>query len=153
MKPYIDRILKGEQNVLWNTPIYWFAKSSGTTNDKSKFIPVSDESLQDCHFKGAKDVLTLYYNFNPASELLTGKGLVLGGSHTINQVNPEAQYGDLSAVLLQNSPFWGHWIRTPDLSIALMDEWESKIEKLANSTIKEVVTSISGVPTWTLVFI
>jgi hypothetical protein len=151
MKPYIDRILNGEQNVLWNTPIYWFAKSSGTTNDKSKFIPVSDESLQDCHFKGAKDVLTLYYNFNPASELLTGKGLVLGGSHTINQVNPEAQYGDLSAVLLQNSPFWGHWIRTPDLSIALMDEWESKIEKLANSTIKEVVTSISGVPTWTLV--
>ena len=133
MKPYIDRILNGEQNVLWNTPIYWFAKSSGTTNDKSKFIPVSDESLQDCHFKGAKDVLTLYYNFNPASELLTGKGLVLGGSHTINQVNPEAQYGDLSAVLLQNSPFWGHWIRTPDLSIALMDEWESKIEKLANS--------------------
>jgi hypothetical protein len=93
----------------------------------------------------------LYYNFNPASELLTGKGLVLGGSHTINQVNPEAQYGDLSAVLLQNIPFWGHWIRTPDLSIALMDEWESKIEKLANSTIKEVVTSISGVPTWTLV--
>jgi hypothetical protein len=85
-----------KQNVLWNTPIYWFAKSSGTTNDKSKFIPVSDESLQDCHFKGAKDVLTLYYNFNPASELLTGKGLVLGGSHTINQVNPEAQYGDLA---------------------------------------------------------
>lgn len=151
MKPYIDRILNGEQNVLWNTPIYWFAKSSGTTSDRSKFIPVSDESLQDCHFKGAKDVLTLYYNFNPASELLTGKGLVIGGSHTINQVNPEAQYGDLSAVLLQNTPFWGHWIRTPDLSIALMDEWESKIEKLANSTIREIVTSISGVPTWTVV--
>jgi GH3 auxin-responsive promoter len=151
MKPYINRILDGEQNILWNTPIYWFAKSSGTTSDKSKFIPVSDESLQDCHFKGAKDVLTLYYNFNPASELLTGKGLVIGGSHTINHVNPEAQYGDLSAVLLQNSPFWGHWIRTPDLSVALMDEWESKIEKLANITIKENVTSISGVPTWTVV--
>lgn len=151
LKPYIERIMNGEQNVLWNTPIYWFAKSSGTTSDKSKFIPISDESLEDCHFKGAKDVLTLYYNFNPDSALLTGKGLVLGGSHNINPMNTEAQYGDLSAVLLQNTPFWGHWLRTPDLSIALMDEWESKIEKLANSTIKENVTSISGVPTWTLV--
>jgi hypothetical protein len=151
LKPYIERIMQGEQNILWNTPIYWFAKSSGTTSDKSKFIPISEESLEECHFKAAKDVLTLYYNFNPESELLTGKGLVLGGSHNINPMNNEAQYGDLSAVLLQNTPFWGHWLRTPDLSIALMDEWESKIEKLANSTIKENVTSISGVPTWTLV--
>lgn len=151
LKPYIERIMKGEQNILWNTPIYWFAKSSGTTSDKSKFIPISEESLEECHFKAAKDVLTLYYNYNPDSALLTGKGLVLGGSHNINPMNNEAQYGDLSAVLLQNTPFWGHWLRTPDLSIALMDEWESKIEKLANSTIKENVTSISGVPTWTLV--
>ncbi|HET6993830.1 MAG TPA: GH3 auxin-responsive promoter family protein [Chitinophagaceae bacterium] len=151
LKPYIERIMNGEQNVLWNTPVYWFAKSSGTTSDKSKFIPVSDESLEDCHYKAAKDVLTMYYQFNPDSALLTGKGLVIGGSHTINPMNNEAQYGDLSAVLLQNSPFWGHWLRTPDLSIALMDEWESKIEKLAASTIKENVTSISGVPTWTLV--
>src|SRR5690606_35775166 len=138
-------------NVLWNTPVYWFAKSSGTTSDKSKFIPVSDESLEDCHYKAAKDVLTMYYAFNPDSDLLTGKGLVLGGSHNINPLNQEAQYGDLSAVLLQNSPFWGNWLRTPDLSIALMDEWESKIEMLAQSTIRENVTSISGVPTWTLV--
>ncbi|HET9430567.1 MAG TPA: GH3 auxin-responsive promoter family protein, partial [Chitinophagaceae bacterium] len=108
-------------------------------------------SLEDGHFKAAKDVLTMYYHFNPDSELLTGKGLVIGGSHNINPMNNEAQYGDLSAVLLQNTPFWGHWLRTPDLSIALMDEWESKIEKLAESTIKENVTSISGVPTWTLV--
>ncbi|RZM20718.1 MAG: GH3 auxin-responsive promoter family protein [Pedobacter sp.] len=151
LKPYIERIMQGEQNLLWNTPVYWFAKSSGTTSDKSKFIPISDESLEDCHFKAAKDVLTMYYQFNPDSELLTGKGLVLGGSHNINPMNNEAQYGDLSAVLLQNTPFWGHWLRTPDLSIALMDEWESKIEKLAVSTIKENVTSISGVPTWTLV--
>ena len=151
LKPYITRIMNGEQNLLWNTPVYWFAKSSGTTSDKSKFIPISEESLEDCHYKAAKDVLTMYYNFNPDSELLTGKGLVIGGSHTINPVNDEAQFGDLSAVLLQNTPFWGHWLRTPDLSIALMDEWESKIEKLAESTIKENVTSISGVPTWTLV--
>ncbi len=151
LKPYIERIMGGEQNILWNTPIYWFAKSSGTTSEKSKFIPISDESLEDCHYKAAKDVLTLYYQFNPDSELLTGKGLVIGGSHTINPMNNEAQYGDLSAVLLQNSPFWGHWLRTPALDIALMDEWENKIEKLAENTIHENVTSISGVPTWTLV--
>ncbi len=151
MKPYIHRIMNGEQNILWNTPIYWFAKSSGTTSEKSKFIPISDESLEDCHFKAAKDVLTLYYQYNPDSELLTGKGLVIGGSHSINPMNNEVQYGDLSAVLLQNTPFWGHWLRTPDLSIALMEEWENKIEKLAESTIKENVTSVSGVPTWTMV--
>jgi len=153
LKPYIQRIMNGEQNILWNTPITWFAKSSGTTSDKSKFIPVSEESLQDCHYKGAKDVLTMYYNFNPESDLLTGKGLVIGGSDTINQVNEDVHYGDLSAVLLQNSPFWGHWIRTPELSIALLDEWEDKIERLAKNTIIENVTSISGVPTWTLVLI
>ena len=151
MKPYIQRQMDGEENILWNTPITWYAKSSGTTSDKSKFIPVSDESLQDCHYKAAKDVLTLYYNFNPDSDLLTGKGLVIGGSHTINQVNDEVHYGDLSAVLLQNTPFWGGWLRTPDLSIALMDEWEQKIEMLATNTIHENVTSISGVPTWTMV--
>lgn len=151
MKPYIQRIMDGEQNVLWNTPVSWFAKSSGTTSDKSKFIPVTEESLQDCHYKAAKDVLTLYYNFHPESDLLTGKGLVIGGSHTINRVNEEVHYGDLSAVLLQNTPFYGTWLKTPELSIALMEEWEEKIERLALSTVRENVTSISGVPTWTMV--
>ena len=151
LKPYIQRLMEGETNLLWNTPVSWFAKSSGTTSDKSKFIPITEESLQDCHYKGAKDALTLYYNNHPDSDLLTGKGLVIGGSHTISQINEEVQYGDLSAVLLQNTPFWGNWVRTPELSIALMDEWEDKIERLAESTIKENVTSISGVPTWTLV--
>src|SRR5678815_1844593 len=151
IKPYIQRIMNGEQNILWNTPVNWFAKSSGTTSDKSKFIPVSQESLEDCHFKAVKDIITMYYEFNPFSDLLTGKGLVIGGSHTVHQLNEESHYGDLSAVLMQNTPFWGSWIRTPELSIALMDEWETKIEKLAESTIKENVTSISGVPTWTLV--
>ena len=103
----IERSRRGEVNIFWPTPIKWFAKSSGTTNAKSKFIPVSEESLQDCHYQAAKDVLTFYYNFNPDSDLLTGKGLVIGGSHNIHQVNDEVHYGDLSAVLLQNSPFWG----------------------------------------------
>jgi hypothetical protein len=151
LKPFIEQMMKGEENVLWPTPVTWFAKSSGTTNDKSKFIPVSDESMKDGHYKASKDVLTLYYNNFPSSNLLTGKGLVIGGSHNIYPLNEEIQFGDLSAVLMQNAPFWTNWIRTPDLSILLMDEWETKIEKLAESTIKENVTSISGVPTWCLV--
>ncbi|MDE3143744.1 MAG: GH3 auxin-responsive promoter family protein, partial [Bacteroidota bacterium] len=153
IKPYIERLMNGEQNLLWNTPVTWFAKSSGTTNDKSKFIPITEESLQDCHYQAAKDVLSMYYNFNSESDLLTGKGLVIGGSHQISTINEETHYGDLSAVLLQNTPLWAGWIRTPELSIALMDEWENKIEQLALSTIHENVTSISGVPTWTLVLI
>ncbi|WP_147204766.1 GH3 auxin-responsive promoter family protein [Segetibacter aerophilus] len=153
LKPYIERCMQGEQNLLWNTPITWFAKSSGTTSEKSKFIPVSEESLGESHFQGTKDVLTLYYNYNPDSDLLMGKGLVIGGSHQVSKLNEEAQFGDLSAVLMQNTPFWGHWLRTPELSIALLDEWETKIEKLAETTIVENVTSISGVPTWTLVLI
>ncbi|MCU0323294.1 MAG: GH3 auxin-responsive promoter family protein, partial [Chitinophagaceae bacterium] len=131
LKPYIERLMLGEQNLLWNTPVYWFAKSSGTTSDKSKFIPITEESLNDCHFQGSKDVLSAYYNLKPDSDLLTGKGLLIGGSHQINQLNEEAQYGDLSAVLFQNTPIWANWIRTPDLAIALMDEWEAKIEAIA----------------------
>jgi hypothetical protein len=151
MKPYIDRMMKGEENVLWNTPVTWFAKSSGTTNDKSKFIPVSDESLKENHYRASKDVLCFYYASHPESDLLTGKSLVIGGSHQVNSLNEEVHYGDLSAVVMQNSPFWTNWIRTPDLSIILMDEWEAKIEKLAEATINENVTSMAGVPTWLIV--
>ncbi len=153
IKPYIERMMEGEENVLWNTPIYWFAKSSGTTSARSKFIPISEESLKETHYKGSKDVLTNYYNNFPDSDLLTGKSLVVGGSHQLHTVNAEVQYGDLSAVLMQNSPFWGSWIRTPDLKIALLDEWESKIEQLAQNTLYENVTSMAGVPTWTIVLI
>src|SRR3954468_10795510 len=153
IKPYIDRMMKGEQQLLCNTPVSWFAKSSGTTSDKSKFIPVSEESLKENHYRASKDVLSFYYGSHPQSELLTGKGLIIGGSHQINALNDEVHYGDLSAVVLQNSPFWSNWIRTPDLSIALMDEWESKIEKLAQSTIHENVTSMAGVPTWLIVLL
>ncbi|HET9055517.1 MAG TPA: GH3 auxin-responsive promoter family protein, partial [Chitinophagaceae bacterium] len=153
IKSYIERMMNGEENILWDTPVKWFAKSSGTTSEKSKFIPVSDESLEDGHYKAAKDVLTIYYNNFPYSDLLTGKGLVIGGSHKIHQVNETVQYGDLSAILMQNAPFWGQWLRTPELNIALLDEWENKIEKLAESTRKENVSSLSGVPTWTLVLL
>ena len=153
LHPYIQRMLNGEENVLWNTPIHWFAKSSGTSNNKSKFIPVSEESLQENHFKASKDVLTNYYNNFPSSDLLTGKSLVVGGSHQLNHLNEEIQYGDLSAVLMQNTPFWGQWLRTPELSVALMDNWETKIEMLAQSTAKENVTSLAGVPTWTLILL
>jgi len=153
IKPYILRMMEGEENVLWNTPVKWFAKSSGTTSDKSKFIPISEEILYENHFQATKDVLSNYYKNFPSSDLLTGKGLVVGGSHQISKLNHEIQYGDLSAVLMQNSPFWGQWLRTPELSVALMDEWENKIEKLAQITANENVTSIAGVPTWTLILL
>ncbi len=153
IQPYIQSMLDGEENVLWNTPIKWFAKSSGTTSNKSKFIPVSEESLVENHFRASKDVLSSYYKNFPDSDLLTGKGLVVGGSHQINHHNEDIQYGDLSAVLMQNTPFWGHWLRTPQLSVALLDDWEQKIEKLALATSDENVTSIAGVPTWTLLLL
>ena len=153
LKPYIDRMMQGEENILWNSPVKWFAKSSGTSNNKSKFIPISEESLQDNHFQASKDVLTNYYKNFPSSDLLTGKSLVVGGSHQISKVGEDIQYGDLSAVLMQNSPFWGQWLRTPELSIALLDEWEEKIEKLAQTTAEENVTSLAGVPTWTLLLL
>ena len=152
-KPYMDEIMQGETAVLWNTPVEWFAKSSGTTSDKSKFIPLSKESIEDNHFQGSKDVLSIYYHAFPDSDLLTGKGLVIGGSHQVHPIKEDIQYGDLSAVLLQNAPTWSGLIRVPELSIALMDEWESKIEMLAQSTIQEQVSSIAGVPTWTLVLL
>jgi hypothetical protein len=153
LKNYIERMMNGEENVLWNTPVLWFAKSSGTTSDRSKFIPVSNESLKDNHYRASKDVLSFYYASHPDSDMLTGKMLVIGGSHQISQLNEDVQYGDLSAVILQNSPFWSNWLRTPDLSIMLMDEWETKIEALAQSTVHENVTSMAGVPTWLLVLL
>ncbi|MFM7710950.1 MAG: GH3 auxin-responsive promoter family protein [Ferruginibacter sp.] len=153
LQPYIQRMMAGEDNVLWNTPVHWFAKSSGTTNSKSKFIPISDESLQENHYKASKDVLTNYYLHFPFSDLLTGKGLVVGGSHQIGQLDEHIRYGDLSAVLMQNAPFWGQWLRTPELSVALLDNWEEKLERLAQSTANENVTSVAGVPTWTILLL
>ena len=151
LKPYIERMLKGEQNILWPSEIKWFAKSSGTTSDRSKFIPVSEEALEECHFKGGKDMISIYCNNRPNTQMFTGKGLVLGGSHQINQLCEDIQYGDLSAVLIKNLPMWAEYYRTPNMSIALMDNYEQKMDKMAEATIKENVTSLSGVPTWTIV--
>ncbi len=153
LRPHIMRIMHGEQNVLWPSEIKWFAKSSGTTASVSKFIPVSMESLEECHFKGGKDLLSMYYNNNPEAQLFNGKLLSLGGSHSINSFSNDSYYGDLSAILIQNLPFWIQIMRTPDISIALMDKWDDKIELMARETIKEDVTNISGVPSWTLVLL
>ncbi|EHQ25438.1 GH3 auxin-responsive promoter family protein [Mucilaginibacter paludis] len=151
LKPYIERMIKGEQNILWPSEIRWFAKSSGTTNDRSKFIPVSEESLEECHFKGGKDMLTLYFNNRPDAKIFTGKALTLGGSHQISNLSSATSYGDLSAVLINNLPLWAEFYRTPDISIALLENFEEKIEKIAWATKGENVTCISGVPTWNIV--
>ncbi|MHC1706219.1 MAG: GH3 auxin-responsive promoter family protein [Bacteroidales bacterium] len=150
LKPYISRLRQGEQNLLWPSEINWFAKSSGTTSDKSKFIPVSPEALEECHFKGGKDLLSIYCNINPDTQMFDGKLLGMGGSWTYDQDNRDIYSGDVSAILMQNLPFWVELMRTPSISIALMDEWEQKIEKMAMATKDENVTGISGVPSWTL---
>ena len=153
VKPYIERLRKGENYLLWPTEVKWFAKSSGTTSDKSKFIPVSSEALEDCHFKGGKDMLSIYCNNRPDTEVFAGKGLVMGGSHSVSEFNSNAYFGDISAILVQNFPFWAQLLRTPDISIALMDNWEEKLDKMAHATITENVTNLSGVPSWNLMLL
>lgn len=151
LKPYVDRLFQNEQNLLWSSEIKWFAKSSGTTSGKSKFIPVSKESLEECHYKGGKDLLSLYYNQLPDRKLYKGKHLILGGSAEINYLNNDSYFGDLSAIILKNMPWWAEIRRTPSKEIALMSQWEEKIEKLAESTINEDIYILAGVPSWTLV--
>jgi hypothetical protein len=153
LKPYIDRMRKGEQQILWNTEIKWFAKSSGTTNDKSKFIPISTESLEECHFKGGKDMLSIYCNNFPETLLFTGKSLTLAGSLRTAQGLETIYDGDLSAVIVQNLPLLAELARTPNSEITLMDGWDEKIEKLAEATINENVTSLAGVPSWMLILL
>lgn len=153
VKHYVDRLRKGEQNLLWPSEIKWFAKSSGTTSDKSKFIPVSEEALEECHYKCGKDMLSIYCNNYEDSEIFSGKSLMMGGSHQINEFSPDSYFGDLSAIIMQNMPLWALLFRSPDLSIALMDKWELKIEKMAKATINEDITNIAGVPSWTMVLL
>ncbi|MBN2165275.1 MAG: GH3 auxin-responsive promoter family protein [Marinilabiliaceae bacterium] len=153
VSPFIRRLRQGEKNLLWPGEIKWFAKSSGTTSAKSKFIPVTKESLEDCHFRGGKDVLAIYNNNYPTNNLFSGKCLTLGGSHQINNFSNDSYYGDLSAILIENMPFWTHFMRTPSQNIALMDEWEAKLEKITEATIPQDVTSLAGVPSWFMVLI
>ncbi|WP_340200962.1 GH3 auxin-responsive promoter family protein [Ascidiimonas sp. W6] len=152
IEPFIERTRKGEQNIFWPSPIKWFAKSSGTTNAKSKFIPVSTEALEDCHIKAGKDMLCLYYNNNEGSRLLTGKNLRLGGSSEVYQDN-NTFFGDLSAIIIENLPFWAEMSSTPSNKVSLMSEWESKLEAIVAQTIQENVTSMAGVPSWMLVLL
>lgn len=152
--PYIERMMKGEQNLIWPTETRWFAKSSGTTNTRSKFIPVSPEALEDCHYKAGKDLLSIYVNNHPDTNLFGGKSLAVGGSHQVNELSEsKSYYGDVSAVLMKNLPFWAEFLRTPSLETALMSEWEAKIDQMARETAEEDVTNLSGVPTWTLILI
>jgi hypothetical protein len=150
-KPYIDRLRDGEQGVLWPSKVKWFAKSSGTTSDKSKFIPVTVEALEDCHYKGGKDLLALYFDANPEAKLYNGKHLIMGGSSKLHEEREDCYTGDLSAIIIKNLPMWVELKRTPNREIALMDNWEAKIERMALATMDEDVVIIAGVPSWTLV--
>ena len=151
VKPWVDRVMAGEQNLLWPTDTRWFAKSSGTTSGRSKLIPVTKESLEDCHYKGGKDLLALYYTNHPNRKLYNGKHLIIGGSAEINQLSEDSYFGDLSAIIVKNLPWWAEIRRTPAKEIALMSEWEDKIERMAHSVIYDDVYIIAGVPSWTMV--
>lgn len=152
LEPLIERTRKGEQNIFWNTSIKWFAKSSGTTNAKSKFIPVSAEALENCHYKASKDLLCLYLNNNEDSQLFVGKSLRLGGSKQLYEDN-NTFFGDLSAILIDNMPIWAEFSSTPSSSISLMGDWESKMPAIIKETINENVTSLAGVPSWMMVLL
>jgi hypothetical protein len=153
LKPYIERMVSGESDVLWPGTVKWFAKSSGTTSDRSKYIPVSGESLNDCHFKASVDVFAHYLKNNPDTNFLKGKNLTIGGSHKVSKLNKSIRTGDLSAVMLHNLPFLSRFKNTPPSEIALIPDFEEKIEKIAQSTINENITSFAGVPSWFLVLI
>lgn len=151
-QPYIERSRNGEDNIFWPTHIKWFAKSSGTTSSKSKFIPVSQESLEQCHYEASKDLLSIYLNNNPDSQLFTGKGLRLGGSKELYK-EKGTSFGDLSAILIDNMPFWAEYSSTPKNSISLLSDWEIKMQAIVDDTITENVTSLMGVPSWMLVLL
>ena len=152
LEPLIELTRKGEQNVFWHSNIKWFAKSSGTTNAKSKFIPVSSEALENCHYKASKDLLCLFLNNNEDSQLFTGKSLRLGGSKQLYEDN-NTFFGDLSAILIDNMPIWAEFSSTPSSKISLMGDWETKLPAIINETMNENVTSLAGVPSWMMVLL
>lgn len=153
IKPYVNRMINGEKNILWPSVVRWYAKSSGTTNDKSKFLPVTPEILKGCHYKGGFDCVAIYLRNNPESRFFSKKGLILGGSHSPSPLNAHAHQGDLSAVLLQNLNPLVNLMRVPQKHVILMDEWESKLKAIVENTWNKDVNSLSGVPSWMLVLI
>lgn len=150
LKEPIDRMRHGEADVLWPGVVKWFAKSSGTTNDKSKFIPVSTDGLKNIHYKGGKDAVALYLRNNPKSKLFDGRSLILGGSHSPNYNVANSIVGDLSAILIENINPLANLVRVPKKSIALMPDFEAKREAIARQTLHANITNISGVPSWML---
>ena len=152
MAPLLDKTRKGTQNVFWPSSIKWFAKSSGTTNSKSKFIPVSEEAIEYCHFNAGKDMLCLFVNNNPDTKLFSGKSLRLGGSSAIYEDN-DTYFGDLSAIIIENLPFWADNRSAPKQKTALMSEWEEKMKAIVEETIHIDITSLAGVPSWMLVLL
>lgn len=147
-KPYIERMLQGEKDVLWPGLCKWFAKSSGTTSDKSKYIPVTNDALKLTHYRGATDSMVIYLALVPDSKILSGKGLILGGSFSNEPLPAGIHAGDLSATLIQNVTPAVNFIRTPSKEVALMNEWEAKLKALCQSTKDVNVTNLSGVPSW-----
>lgn len=154
IKKYIYRQKDGKPDELWPGIIRWFAKSSGTSSDKSKFIPVSDEMLIYNHYRGGKDMLSIYCNNNPQTSFFKGRSLTLGGSYNKNyNRGSEIITGDLSALLMLNLPFWAEYQRVPDLHTALLDDWEVKFDAIARQVVNKNVTSLSGVPSWMLLLL
>ena len=150
--PYIKKLRNGGENILWPEKIKWFAKSAGTTNAKSKYIPITQQALEECHYKAGKDMLSIYCNNNPETTFFDGMGLMLGGSQ---YQNPAKEYidGDLSAILIDNFPFWVNIHRTPDLATALLPKWEEKLEKIVQQAVNDDVSSLTGVPSWMLILL
>ena len=151
VKPYVDRIRGGEQNILWPSDITWFAKSSGTTEDKSKFIPVSKEALKSCHYRGGYDVLAIYARHNPKTKIFTSKTLTLGGSHEINREANHSRYGDLSAILIENIPRWADLVRTPPTKVTLLADFDEKLKQITQLSVGKHVVAFTGVPSWNMV--
>lgn len=152
-KPYIEKVMNGEQNTIWPTEIKWFAKSSGTTAGRSKYIPISKESLDNCHFKSGKDIIMIYADKYPESGVFDGKSLAIGGSTNINENSENSYSGDLSAVLIKNLPFWTYFRRVPNEEISLLEDWDEKLDKIVKTTTNKNVTNLVGVPSWLLVLI
>ena len=148
---YIERTKNGEQNVIWDSDVKLFAKSSGTTGSKSKYIPVTTQGLKESHLRGGRDVIALYSNNYPNSNVFSGKALTLGGSRQIINEGGGVLTGDLSAILIENTPAWAQCRRVPSVEIALIPDFERKIEAIAKETINQNVTSFAGVPSWNLV--